>query len=137
MGTPMRSFTADRLKPKWADLIVVLLLLVAVVALVLALRPEKGGELTAVVKVDGVEVARRNLEKLEDSEFYQVEGVEYPIEIEFAPGKVRIHKTACPSRDCYATGWVDWAGGQIVCLPNRIAIDLQGEKTSDIDAISG
>lgn len=133
----MRSFTADRLRPKWADLIVVFLLLAAVVALILVLRPEKGGELTAIIKVDGVEVARQNLEELEEPVFFDVEGVEYPITVEFAPGKVRIYKTACPSRDCYATGWVDWAGGQIVCLPNRIAIALQGEKTSDIDAIAG
>ena len=133
----MKSFTADRLKPKWADLIVVALLLTAVVGLFLFLRPEKGGELTAVIKVDGVEVARRNLEKVTESVFFDIEGLEYPITLEFAPGKVRVYKTACPSRDCYATGWVDWAGGQIVCLPNRVAIALLGEKTSDIDAISG
>ena len=133
----MRSFTADRLKPKWADLIVVVLLLAAVGGLFLFLRPEKGGELTAVIKVDGVEVARRNLEKISEPVFFDIEGLEYPITLEFAPGKVRVYKTACPSRDCYATGWVDWAGGQIVCLPNRVAIALLGEKTSDIDAISG
>lgn len=133
----MRSFTADRLKPKWADLVVVLLLIAGAGGLLLALRPEQGGDLTAVITVDGVEVARQDLTRLEEEWLLEVEGVEYPITVEFAPGKVRIHETACPSRDCYATGWVDWAGGQIVCLPNRMAITLAGEKTSDIDAIAG
>lgn len=133
----MRSFTADRLRPKWADLIVILLVLVVAAAIVLTLWPERGGSLTAVVKVDGVEVARQELGGLTDSVFLEVEGAEYPITVEFAPGKVRVYKTACPSRDCYATGWVDWAGGQIVCLPNRMVLALQGEKTGEIDAVAG
>lgn len=137
MAIPMRSFTADRLKPKWGDLIVVLLVLIAAAAVLLSLRPESGGRLTAVVRLDGVEVARRDLSGLEGSVFLEVEGAAYPITVEFAPGKVRIYETACPSRDCYATGWVDRAGGQIVCLPNRMVIALEGEKTSDIDAVAG
>ena len=137
MATPMRSFAADRLKPKWADLIVAALILAAAGILLFLLMPETDGALTAVITVDGVEVARQDLDRLEETVLLEIEGVEYPITVEFAPGKVRIHETDCPSRDCYATGWVDWAGGQIVCLPNRLAIALQGEKTSDIDAITG
>lgn len=133
----MRSFTADRLRPKWADLAVVLFVLLAAGGLLLAMRPEKGGTLTAVVTVDGAEVARQDLTALSDSVLLEIEGVKYPITVEFAPGMVRIHDTACPGGDCKASGWADSAGEQIVCLPNRLAVSVTGEKTSDIDAVSG
>lgn len=137
MAILMRSFTVDRLRPKWADLLVAVFLITAALLLLLALRPEQGGQLTAIVTLDGVEILRQELDDLEEPVLVEIEGAEYPITVEFAPGKVRIHDTECPSRDCYATGWVDRSGGQIVCLPNRLAIAVKGEGPTDIDAVSG
>ena len=137
MTTPMRSFTADRLRPKWADLIVVVLLIAGAVVLMLALRPESGGDLTAVVTLEGTEIARQKLDGLEETILLPVEGTKYPITIQFDPGQVRVYHTDCPGGDCRATGWLSRAGGQIVCLPNRLVVSLVSSQASDIDAVTG
>ena len=137
MAIPMRSFTADRLKPKWADLVVVALLVAAAAALLLVMRPETGGRLTAVVTLDGTEIARQELEGLDAPVLLEIEGAKHPITVEFSSGKVRIYETECPGGDCKATGWVERAGGQIVCLPNRVVISVEGDGPSDIDAVTG
>lgn len=133
----MRSFTADRLKPRRADLLVVLLVLLSALALTLALRPREGGRLTAVVTVDGVEVARQDLTALTEPRLLELEGLAYPVTVEFAPGRARIRDSTCPGGDCQAAGWAERAGARIVCLPNRLIVALDGGGTDDVDAVTG
>ncbi len=133
----MRSFAADRLRPKWADLLVLAALLAAAGALFLALLPGEGGRKTAVVTLDGTEVARQVLTGLTAPILLEVEGAEYPITIEFDDDRVRVAHTDCPSQDCARTGWVSRSGGQIICLPNRLAVTILGGADDGIDAVAG
>lgn len=137
MATPMRSFPADRLRPKWADLLVLAVLLAAAGALALALRPQEGGRKTAVVTLDGVQVASQDLTGLSAPILLEVAQAPYPITIEFDAGRVRVAHTECPGGDCEHTGWVSRTGGQIICLPNRLAVTITGGASDGIDAVSG
>lgn len=133
----MRSFPTDRLRPKWADLLVLAVLLAAAGALALALRPQESGRKTAVVTLDGVQVASQDLTGLSAPILLEVEGVSYPITIEFDTDRVRVAHTECPGGDCEHTGWVSRTGGQIICLPNRLAVTITGGVTDGVDAVSG
>lgn len=133
----MRSFAADRLRPKLADLLVLALLLAAAGALFLALLPEESDRKTAVVTLDGAEVARQDLTGLTAPILLEVEGTEYPITIEFDDDRVRVAHTECPGGDCEHTGWVSRNGGQIICLPNRLAVTILGGADDGIDAVAG
>lgn len=137
MATSMRSFPADRLRPKWADLLVLAVLLTAAGALALALRPQEGGRGTAVVTLDGVRVASRDLTGLSAPVLLEVEGAPYPITIEFDAGRVRVAHTECPGGDCARAGWVSRGGEQILCLPNRLTVTVIGGADRGVDAVSG
>jgi hypothetical protein len=48
---------------------------------------------------------------------------------------VRIADSACPNRQCVKTGWRSAPGSAIVCLPNRVAVILDG-RAPGVDAVS-
>ena len=132
----MRLRAADRLRPTPWDALVVACVLLAAAALVFALRPRAGDRLIAEVSLDGVVVARYELDRLREPETLEVEAP-YPLAVEVEPGRVRVARSACPGGDCLHTGWADRAGDRIICLPNRLIITLSGEDAPAFDAISG
>ena len=133
----MSLFPRDRLRPKPADGVVILLLLAATLFLFLSLRSPSGDGLAAIVTLDGTELVRQPLSSLTRSQSFSVPGVKYPVTIEFAPGRVRIAHTHCPGGDCAAVGWVSRPGGQIVCLPNRLSVSVIGIHPPEVDAVAG
>lgn len=54
--------------------------------------------------------------------------------IKIADGKVWVDKASCPTQLCVRQGKISAPHESIVCLPNRIAITLQGR--SNLDAVT-
>lgn len=133
----MRSPAADRRRPTLWDGVVGLLVAVAAVALLLALRPAQSGTVTAVVTLDGAEVARYQLEQLAEPVTLTVDQAPYPLTIRAESGRICIECSDCPSQDCVHTGWISRPGQQIICLPNRLVISLPGAAGQDFDAMTG
>ena len=133
----MRPSAADRRRPVWGDGLVALLVGLAAVTLLFALRPESGNFLTASVVLEGETIATYDLSTLTGPVELEVEGAAYPLTVRAEPGRICIAESSCPGLDCVHTGWVSRAGGQIICLPNRLVISLTGEGSEDIDAFSG
>lgn len=58
------------------------------------------------------------------------------ISIEIKPGNgVRILESFCPAKVCIHTGWIKHPGETIICLPNKILLEISG-KNEEYDAIS-
>ena len=133
----MRSSAADHARPTLWDGAVVLLLLLAAGAVLLFALPRESGPLTAVVVLDGREVARYALDDVEAPTVIEVPGAPYPISLELQPGRIRVAHSDCPSQDCVRTGWISRPGQQIICLPNRLIIFLSGAETDGFDAVTG
>lgn len=133
----MKSPAAERRRPTLWDGVVALLVVAAAILLLLRLRPAEGTALTARVVVDGDLVASYELSALTQPDTLTLDGVSYPLTIELAPGRVRIAESCCPNQDCVHTGWVQQAGGQIICLPNHLVISLTGEEPLPFDAVTG
>lgn len=55
--------------------------------------------------------------------------------IEIKSGRVRVAESNCPNQVCVHTGWVSRPGRTIVCVPNRVVIEVKG-RTSNVDAES-
>ena len=133
----MRPSAADRRRPVWGDGLVALLVAAAAVVLLFLFRPEGGNFLTATVVLDGETIAQYDLTTLTEPVTLEVDGASYPLTIQAEPGRIRILESSCPGQDCVHTGWADQAGQQIICLPNRLVISLEGGTTEDIDAVTG
>lgn len=51
-------------------------------------------------------------------------------------GGVYMKSASCPDRLCVKRGKIKRAGQSIVCLPNRITVEIEGKK-SEVDAVAG
>lgn len=92
------------------------------------LIPRDSGVVTAVVRVDGKEVARMTAsgEVLSQKDVTLPGGV---ATIEYGQGKVRVMPLSdhiCPNGICWKTGWISRSGQSIVCVPNHMTITLEG-----------
>lgn len=55
------------------------------------------------------------------------------VTIEVKDGRVRVAESDCPRRTCARMGWASRAGQTIVCVPNRLLIQIRGDR-QDVDA---
>ena len=132
-----RLSAADRRRPTPWDLLVAVLVVGAAVALLFFLRQESGNFLSARVVLDGETIAQYNLTTLTEPVTLEVDDAPYPLTIQAEHGRIRIVESSCPGQDCVHTGWISRAGQQIICLPNRLVIALEGETSEGIDAVTG
>ncbi len=50
------------------------------------------------------------------------------ISVEIKPGNgVHILESSCPAKVCVHTGWIKQPGETIICLPNKILLEISGE----------
>ena len=129
----MRS--AQRKRASWGDLLVALVILALAVALAIFLFPRSEQALTVRVVQDGELILSCRLDDLDEPVQLSVEGL-YPLTLELSREGVRVLETACPGEDCLHTGMISHSGRQIICLPNRLVVTLQGESSA-YDAIAG
>ncbi len=47
--------------------------------------------------------------------------------IEVNEGKIRVKEASCPEQICVHTGWISQAGQIIVCIPNHLLIQIEGQ----------
>ncbi|MCG2711318.1 MAG: NusG domain II-containing protein [Candidatus Omnitrophica bacterium] len=64
----------------------------------------------------------REINLKENKELYLPEA---GIRVETKDGKVRIIESDCPGQICVHSGWIQYAGQSIVCVPNKIFIEIQ------------
>lgn len=59
--------------------------------------------------------------------------------VEFIDEKVGMYEADCPDKICYSPEYITRPGETIVCLPNRVVIEVKGEKldADDEDIITG
>jgi hypothetical protein len=122
------------------DKILIVLGLLATVLVWAGLRylPDRSGELVAVVRVNGKEVARLPVSSGSMSRA-TIEVPRGEATIEYGQGKVRVlplDHTVCPNEICWRTGWISYPGQSIVCAPNRVVIALEG-TVKEIDSVAG
>ncbi|MGB9594978.1 MAG: NusG domain II-containing protein [Candidatus Poribacteria bacterium] len=56
--------------------------------------------------------------------------------IEVNKGKIRVLDSDCPNHNCMKMGWIKSKGQTIVCVPNRVLIEIKSGEPQSLDAIS-
>lgn len=121
---------------KRSDRITGIVLLVAA-ALVLAawLVVHQTNGAVAVIRVDGTVVATVDLTRHEPQTLH-IEGLLGPMVIVAdGSGSIRVIESTCPDQICVHTSPARSPGDQIICVPNHMALTVQG-KRSKIDAVA-
>lgn len=118
----------------WAPGDVVLVLAVGILSVILILQgisQAGGSSLRVRVLAEGRQVAEMDLPQGRRS--LVVDGFQGESHVEIEGGRVRMVDSACPDKLCVRTGWISRPGQSIVCLPNRVVIEIvSGEGGPDV-----
>ncbi len=117
------------------DFLVALGILALAVVLALFLIPRQTQQLTLRVVQDGQLLLSCPMEQLVETTELSVSG-DYPLVLQLSRDGVYVKQTSCPGEDCRHMGTIHTAGQQIVCLPNRLVVTLEGDSVS-YDAMTG
>ncbi|MGI5878586.1 MAG: NusG domain II-containing protein [Christensenellales bacterium] len=126
---PIRFKNGDRFVA-----VVTAALLLAAGAATLIARAD-AGDPAAIVIVDGAAVDTVGLRDAQAGERVYASAFG-TCTVAFEPGRVRIAAADCPDQVCVDTGWISRPGQAAVCVPNRIAVVVRGER-AEVDAVVG
>lgn len=65
-----------------------------------------------------------------------LEGEKGRVVIEIKEGRVRAVESSCFQKICVNTGWINKPGQNIICLPNKVLVTIEGKESPKIDAVS-
>ena len=123
----------ERLKPKKADIVILLCVLAAAV-LLLVLRGGRGSALIAEITVNGAPAGTVDLRGVSAPyEFPLENGVCLYVE----PGRISFLRSDCRGQDCVRCGALTRAGQAAACVPNKTLVTLTGKPPKGApDAVS-
>lgn len=114
----------------------VLLFAVLGVAALLALtglfREKKEEGASVRVFVDGTEVGTY---ALSTDRTIEIKGVRGTNVLRIENGVAFMEKASCPDLYCIQQGKISKTGEKIICLPNKIVVEVTGAAVSDLDAV--
>ncbi|MCI6013339.1 MAG: NusG domain II-containing protein [Firmicutes bacterium] len=99
-----------------------------------SLTENSAGE-KAVVTVDGRLYGTYPLSEDQTVEIIQENGHHNDITIK--DGQVSMTFSDCRNQICVASGAISQTKDTIVCLPNKVVVEIIGEKPGDVDIITG
>lgn len=120
-----------------AKVILLLLVLVgAACAAYVLLRPAGTG-VVARITLDGKLVEEIDLSAVTQAYTFTVEGPGgFTNTIQVEHGRIRVREAGCPDQVCVNQGYISDGTVPIVCLPNRLVIEIVGGGDS-LDAAAG
>jgi hypothetical protein len=115
-----------RLLGRWwapGDVVIVLVITAFSAFLIFtAVAGAGGGSLKVRVVVNGREA---QVLPLDEDKTFTVNGFQGESRVEISGGRVRMVDSACPDKLCVRTGWISQPGGSIICLPNRVVLEIK------------
>jgi hypothetical protein len=119
---------------KKKDLILAgVILIIAIGALIILNLNKKEGS-TVIVKVDGKVYKEFSLDV---DATYEIEGANGGTNLlVIKDGYAEITEASCPDKICVEQKKIDKDGETIVCLPNRVVLEINSNKENEIDAIA-
>lgn len=93
------------------------------------------GNLIAIIKVNGKEIDRVDINEDSNGKTIPIE-TEYGYNLlEFSDKGVRSIEASCPDKLDVLQGYITQPGEMIVCLPNRLVVELCSESPVDVNEV--
>jgi len=87
----------------------------------------------ALIKVGNRTVQRLSLRI---DRMINLEGEKGRVVIQVKDGGVRVVESSCLQKICVNTGWIERPGQNIICLPNKVLVTIEGKESYKVDAVS-
>ncbi len=92
---------------------------------------------TILIYVEGIEYERILLKNLNEARHIHVDLNKGKfIDINVSKDGAFVSDVVCPDRICVKTGLINKVGQNIVCLPNKVQIYIEGSAKPDVDDVS-
>lgn len=117
----------------WTILIGIVLV-ISVIAAILMQKGESGGEVIAKVYVNNECIHTVKLSDVREPYILPVTGENGTNTISLENGRIRVSEADCPDQVCVNQGWQSSGITPIVCLPNKLVIELERYKSDINDA---
>lgn len=101
-----------------------------------AVNNENSGK-TAIIYIDSQEVDRIPIDSVKGEKTFSFQFGENTGYLEVKDGAVRMKEMdlrVCPERVCSDTGWISKSYESIVCLPNRIVVNIENGDAANGDS---
>ncbi len=121
------------LRKKDIFLIAILVAILLIIISVLSFSNRQGSKV--IVSVDGSVTASYPLSEDLTTTIEGYNGGTNTLVIK--DGKAFLTDTSCPDHLCEKMGRISSVGQSVICLPNRVVIEITGEDSSEYDAVVG
>ncbi|MEG1255860.1 NusG domain II-containing protein [Clostridium sp.] len=119
--------------------IIIVLLVISFVPYIMLTKYQKSykGKVYAVISIDGKEKERVSLNEEQDQEFTFESNYGFN-KVVVHDGSVGVVDADCTDQICKSAGFIDKVGEKIVCLPNKLIVEIVGDanNNSEEDVIS-
>lgn len=102
------------------------ILLLMVAAACFATRAFAAGSSAAYAQITDADASVQRMSLAQDATLTVTSSAGTNV-VEVSAGAVRVTEASCPNHDCVAQGQVSEVGQQIVCLPNKLVVSIEGE----------
>lgn len=119
---------------KRRDFLLILGIGIAVVVSYLVFVVAKPKAQIAIVRMDGQILTKMPLDK--DAQYAIDLGEKHNL-VTIQSGEVFMQEASCPDKVCINQGKKSRSGQSIVCLPNKVLVELEGGAQQALDAVSG
>lgn len=112
--------SSSRYRPlKIGDFIIIIIFLSALLFI-----PRSAGEKIIVI----VDKRKEYIYPLNVDRIVEFKGEMGMIKVEIKDKKAKVIESSCPLKICMKKGWIKNKGEQIICVPNRVVIRINGDQ---------
>ena len=128
----MKGHVRSFVKKRWVDLAVILTLVLSIAGIFLIqYLPSSPSSLQASIIRENEVIKEIDLSRLSEEEVkYMIDGAEGPMRVVAKHNAIRVAESGCPSQYCVNTGWVTMPGRSIICLYNKVMINVKSLDAS-------
>ena len=115
------------------DFIIILFIILLAVSSGFLIKFTQGDGDTVVISVNGDTTHRVSINR---NLMIELSGFIDKSSIVIEGGSVWMQNSPCPHKLCKQAGKISRSGEMIICIPNRIVIQITGDRSSEIDAVT-
>ena len=111
----------------------IVVVVLGIISLWLVQAAKKAGS-EIIIEVEGKEIFR---DSIAGDNRIVVNGPIGKTIVVIANGKVWVEHSDCPHKICVKSGKIHRAGDVIVCVPNKVVVQIRARKETTVDAVIG
>lgn len=124
---------------KWDKYLIIIIILLSLLSMyyIKNIATNKGNEYV-MIEVNGKEYRRITLSDDNQTRYLEIDNQYGYNKLEIQGKKIRVIDADCPDKLDVKQGWIKNIGEVIVCLPNRLVIEIRGDKKpqNEVDSTS-